>query len=273
MNRAARNKLVVENLPLVGYLVSEVWARATHLSRDDLASVGAIALITSADAFDPTLGVPFGAFARRRIVGAFADDMRSADWAPRSTRRRIKETNSVQESLTAALGRPPTVDEVASALGADRETARTAIADASRVVTTLDDVTVEHLHAEIPLPEETLLVAERLSYLTAAVNALPEKMRSIVEQVYFDDRSVKEIAAGLGTTHSAVSQLRAEAIRLIRDGMTVHYGEDTASPYVMQSRIAPANRTAYLTRLAEHAAANGTRATLGRSAAEDYAAS
>ena len=65
MNRAERNKMVVDNLPLVGYLVSEVWARATHLSRDDLASAGAVALITSAEAFDPTLGVPFGAFARR----------------------------------------------------------------------------------------------------------------------------------------------------------------------------------------------------------------
>ncbi|MET1016487.1 MAG: flagellar biosynthesis protein FliA, partial [Leifsonia flava] len=47
MNRIERNALVVENLPLVGYLVSELCGRATHLSRDDLASVGAIALITS----------------------------------------------------------------------------------------------------------------------------------------------------------------------------------------------------------------------------------
>ena len=67
MDRTARNALVVENLPLVGYLVSEVWGRATHLSRDDLASAGAVALITAAEAFDPDLGVPFGAYARRRV--------------------------------------------------------------------------------------------------------------------------------------------------------------------------------------------------------------
>ena len=270
MNRAERNKLVVENLPLVGYLVSEVWARATHLSREDLASAGAVALITSADAFDSTLGVPFGAFARRRIIGAFADDMRAADWAPRSTRTRIKQTHSVQESLTAALGRSPSVDEIAAALGVDRETAATAIADASRTVTALDDAAAETLRADVPLPEESLLVSERLGYLTAAVKALPEKMRSIVEQVYFEDRTVKEIAAELGTTHSAVSQLRAEAIRLIRDGMGVHYGDDTASAYVLQSKIAPANRSAYLARLADHAGAGLSRA---RSVATTYAAS
>ena len=77
MHSRNREELIVDNLPLVGYLVSSLCARATHLSRDDLASVGAIALITSADSFDPTLGVPFGAYARRRITGAFADEMRS----------------------------------------------------------------------------------------------------------------------------------------------------------------------------------------------------
>lgn len=251
MNRTERNALVVENLPLVGYLVSEVWARATHLSREDLASAGSVALITSAEAFDPTLGVPFGAFARRRIVGAFADEMRAGDWAPRSARRRMKETASVQETLTATLGRTPTVDEIASAMGVDRETASAALADSSRTITALDDVTADYLPADIPLPEETLLVSERLGYLRAAVAALPEKMRNVVEQVYFDDRSVKEIAAELGTTHSAVSQLRSEAIRLMRDGLETHYADAPELEYLPQSRIAATSRGAYLSRVAD----------------------
>lgn len=98
MDRSERNALVVENLPLVGYLVSEVWSRATHLSRDDLASAGSVGLIHAAEAFKPELGVPFGAFARRRILGAFADEMRSSDWASRTIRKRIKETLQVQET-------------------------------------------------------------------------------------------------------------------------------------------------------------------------------
>ena len=112
LNRVERNEMVTQHLPLVGYLVSDLCSKASHLSRDDLASAGAIALITSADSFDPDLGVPFGAFARRRILGAFADEMRASDWATRSARRRIKETMSVQETLAAALGRTPSVDEL-----------------------------------------------------------------------------------------------------------------------------------------------------------------
>ncbi|GAA3863809.1 FliA/WhiG family RNA polymerase sigma factor [Leifsonia kafniensis] len=255
MNQERRNKMVVDNLPLVGYLVSEVWAKARHLSRDDLASAGALALITSADAFNPDLGIPFGAFARRRIIGAFADEMRSVDWATRSARRRIKETLAVQETLAAHLGRTPNVDEIASALGVDRSVAAVGLADASRTLSTLDDVTAEFLVADSAMPEDTLLAAERLAYLRAAVESLPEKMRFIVEQVYFGDRSVKDVAAELGTTHSAVSQQRAEAIRLLRDGLATHYAdsESEESSYVLQSRIAPANRSAYLARLADHA--------------------
>lgn len=261
MNRTERNVLVVENLPLVGYLVSEVWAKARHLCRDDLASAGAVALITSADAFNPTLGVPFGAFARRRIIGAFADEMRSSDWATRSARRRIKETLAVQDTLAAALGRTPNVNEIADALGVDRDTAAAGLADAARTLSALDDTTAEFLVADTAMPEESLLSTERLVYLRAAIAALPEKMRAIVEQIYFDDRPVKDIAAELGTTHSAVSQMRAEAIRLLRDGLSTHYADEieTAAAYQPESRIAPARRSAYLARLADLATVGMTR--------------
>ncbi|RKR75578.1 sigma-70 family RNA polymerase sigma factor [Frondihabitans australicus] len=253
MNKIERNAMVVQNLPLVGYLVSEVCARATHLSRDDLASAGALALVQAADAFDPEQGVPFGAYARTRIMGAFADDMRSSDWASRGTRKRIKETLATQETLTAALGRTPSVDEIASSLGVDRQTAADALTDAARTVTAIDETVADQLAAEIILPEETLLEQERTCYLRAAVEALPEKMRYIVEKVYFGDSSVTEIAEELGITHSAVSQQRTEAIRLLRDALNTHYADDEATEVVYESKTAPARRAAYLSRVASGA--------------------
>lgn len=258
MNRTERNQLVVDNLPLVGYLVSETCAKATHLSRDDLASAGAVALIMSADSFNAELGVPFGAYARRRIIGAFADEMRSVDWATRTARRRIKETLAVRETLTAALGRSPKVNEIASALGVEPAVAQDALADAARTVSSLDEATTDFLATTLPSPEGSLLGAEKLKYLQAAVAALPEKMRYIVEQVYFQDRSVKDLAAELGATHSAVSQQRAEAVRLLRDGLGSHYADDDVVP-VPQSRIAPARRAAYLSTMADRTLGGITR--------------
>lgn len=249
VNVIERNALVIENLPLVGYLVSEVWARATHLSRDDLASAGAVALITSADAYNPALGIPFGAFARKRIVGAFADEMRSSDWATRGARRRIKETMAVKETLTSALGRTPSVDEIASAMGVERQEAEAALADAARVVAPLDDNIADLLIADTALPEETLLAGERLGYLKAAIESLPEKMRTIITQIYFEDRAVKDIAQELGITHSAVSQQRAEAVRLLRDGLETYYS-DSEAEHSPVSRVSSAARSAYLGRMA-----------------------
>jgi len=258
VNRTERNTLVVENLPLVGYLVSDLCARATHLSRDDLASAGAVALITAANAYDPTLGIPFGAYARTRIVGAFADEMRASDWATRSARKRIKETLSVQESLTSALGRTPTVDEIANALGVDRETAIAGLSDASRTVTAIDETTESFLVSQAASPEEVLLAGEQTAYVRAAVEALPERMRYVVEAIYFDDRTVTEVADELGITHSAVSQQRSEAIRLMREGMATHYA-DEGDPAVIEAKTSQARRSAYLARLAQHAVANVSR--------------
>lgn len=262
MNRNQRNELVLQHLPLVGYLVSELCAKATHLSRDDLASVGSIALITSAESFDSTLGVPFGAFARRRIIGAFADEMRANDWATRSARKRIKETMAVQETLRGVLGRTPTVPEIASALGVERSVVEAALADAARTLSPLDDVVVDTFAADTASPEHSVLADERVKYLRAAVTALPEKMRYVVEEIYLAGRTVKEIAAELGSTHAAVSQQRAEAIRLMRDGLAAHYADEPGKAFVPESRINAKRRNDYMSQVGNATMGGITRPAL-----------
>lgn len=253
-SRAERNRLVEANLPLVGYLAADTHARATHIPREELAAVGALALVTAADAYDPALGVPFGAYARRRILGAFADEMRSMDWASRGIRKRIKETVAVRDTLTAALGRTATVTEVATAMGSPREAVSEALSDAARTVSTIDDPAARDLVADVPLPEESALVGERREVLEHAIAALPERMRRIVLAVYIEERPVKEIAEELGVTHSAVSQQRSEAVRLLRDALDRYFAEGTVEP-VASTRISPAARDAYFGRIAEAAGA------------------
>ncbi|MFJ6001300.1 sigma-70 family RNA polymerase sigma factor [Arthrobacter sp. NPDC092385] len=249
MHSRDREELIVDNLPLVGYLVSALCARATHLSREDLASVGAIALITSADSFDPTLGVPFGAYARRRITGAFADEMRANDWAPRSVRRRIGDTLAAQGSLAASLGRTPTTDELAVTLGLSRQEVQSALDDAGRSVQTLDETVLDIVPAVDPLPEASLLADEQVRHLRAAVAHLPGRMRHIIEQVFFEGRSVTEVAGELGTTHSAVSQQKSEALRLLQDGLATHYADGADAAPGPVSRISPKRRAEYLSTL------------------------
>ncbi|WP_417554522.1 sigma-70 family RNA polymerase sigma factor [Microbacterium sp.] len=243
-----RNRLIVENLPLVGYLAAETHARATHIPREDLAAVGALALVTAADAFDASLGVPFGAYARRRILGAFADEMRSMDWASRGIRRRIKETVAVSDTLAAALGRAPSVAEIATAMATSEQEVIEALADAARSVSSLDDGRELDLVADMPLPEESAVLAERRAVLEHAVAALPERMQLIIRAVYIEERPVKDIAAELGVSHSAVSQQRSEAVRLLRDAMERYFHENGEPP--ITSRVSATVRDAFFERIA-----------------------
>ena len=243
--------MIESNLPLVGYLVAEVAGSSTHLSRDDLASAGAAALVDLVDTYDADRGVSFGSYARERIIGAMKDEMRRNDWAKRAARKQINETVAVKEALSHALGRTPTVEEVADALGVDREVAVEGLSYAERTVSTIDDFTADTLQSKALLPEESLLVSEQMAYARAAVEALPEKMRYIIEQIYYMERSVTDIAEELDVTHSAVSQQRAEAIRLLRDGMSHHYGDDSTDDYEPQARISEARRQDYLSAIGQ----------------------
>lgn len=247
MNRSTRDALVLDFLPIVGYMVSDVCGRSRYMAREDLASAGSVALVACAESYDPDLGVPFNAYARVRVRGAIADEMRRQDWASRSTRRKIKDSTAVSEALTSRLGRTPTIDELASALGVDRAEAEATLTDAARTVLSLDDVVVGLHPSSSETPEQAVLALEVTEHLREAVDALPEKMRYVVEQIYFEDRSVTELAEELGTSHVAVSQHRTEAVRLLHDGMTVHHRESAPC----KSKSSAMRLEAYLTTVSE----------------------
>jgi RNA polymerase sigma factor for flagellar operon FliA len=226
MSRSARNRLVIDNLPLVGYLANAYGDRSGLVAREDLASAGAMALIMAADTFDPERGVPFGAYARRRILGAFTDEMRARDWASRTIRTRAKGTTAVRDALSMSLGRTPTTEEIAMTLGVDTQTVVESLADASRVITSFDDdVTVQAVRSDELLPEEILEQNENARMVNLAVSALPERTRFIIQAVYFEERTVRSVADELGVSHSAISQKRAQGVRLLRETLIHHFGK------------------------------------------------
>lgn len=258
MNRTDRNNLVLENLPLVGFLVSDACAKSRYLSRDDLSSVGSIALIQCAEAYDASRGVPFTAYARIRINGAMVDEMRRQDWAPKASRRKMKNVEETSDILSVELGRTPTVDEIAGALGIEPGEAKATMADSARTVSSLDDIIAYTLPATGHTPEEAALDAEANLHLRTAVAALPERMRYVVEQVYLEDRPVKEVADELGCSHAAVSQHRSEGVRMLRDAMALLSPEP--APRTTHSRVAPERLQSYLGAVASRTAGGLTRA-------------
>lgn len=243
---------MIEHLPLVGYIVSDLCNRNTRLDRDELASAGQFALFQASRSFDPERGVAFAAYARTRIAGALADELRSQDWVSRRKRTQIKETLTVRDGLYATLGRTPTTDEMAAALGVDRATVLASLHQSASGPVALEERTDE-LVSSILGPEESTETRERDAFLRAAVSALPDRLRLIVVRLFIEDLQVKDVAEELGVTHAAVSLARAEAMRLLHEGWLRHYDREAGVP-PLPDLNPKTKRSTYLAKLAEYTA-------------------
>jgi RNA polymerase sigma factor for flagellar operon FliA len=112
------NSLVLAHLGLVKALASRLAHRVpSHIELSELISVGMMGLVEAARRYEPSRGVPFDAFARRRIQGAMVDALRELDSTPRSVRKLRRDIDSTILRLRHALRREPTGAEIARELG------------------------------------------------------------------------------------------------------------------------------------------------------------
>jgi RNA polymerase sigma factor FliA len=223
---ASEDTLVRENLALVDYAVAEVANRIPrHVNRDDLVSAAMVGLAQAARSFDPDRGIRFDRYASTRIKGALLDELRRCDWATRSVRAKARKVNAATESLTGRLGRTPTPSEVAAELGCDVADIDNVAADVHRGLVLNYDSMVSQGDGEDMLPTDNhtpdavLLDRERQTYLVDAVASLPDRLRTVVIGYFFEERPMQDLADELGVSESRISQMRAEALVLLRDGL------------------------------------------------------
>jgi RNA polymerase sigma factor FliA len=246
------DKLVREHLALVQYVVSEIVHRVpNHVSRNDLVSAGMLGLAQAARSFDAERGIAFDRFASTRIRGALLDELRGRDWASRSVRAKARGLQAANDELTNKLGRPPSPDEVARELGVEAEAVHKLVDDVHRATVLNYDSLVLEGDAESFLatsdagPEDTLLDRERKAYLVDAIEALPERLRHVVVAYFYEERSMQEIADELGVTESRISQLRSEAMALLRDGINSQLDPDALEPEARPNGRVARRKAAY----------------------------
>lgn len=255
--------LASSHLPLVAHLVRELAGRLpSHVGRDDLTSAGMLALVQAAKSFDSTRGASFASYATPRVRGALLDELRGIDWASRSVRRRARDLDQTRQHLAGALGRAATEQEVADATGMTLEEVRRNAEDVARArVTSIhasEDSDLEGLLPTAgPTPADVVEHREQLSYMTAAVAQLPERLRTVVEQYFLAERPMTEIAAELGVSESRVSQIRAEALVLMRGAMDRALG-DVEAPAEAPAGCAARRREAYYASVATAATASAS---------------
>ncbi len=237
--------LIEQHLPLVKHVVYQVAVHfPRHVDRDDLARAGALGLVEAARRYDEARGVPFERFAAQRIRGAILDAARAADWAPRSVRTLARRLEGVEQRLATELGRLPNAEEKAEALGMSiGELNKLQDRMFRSVVLALEHEVYEGADEDLTLvdvlpdgttrePLEEMEHRELHSYLNDAVELLPERHRLVVVGYFLEGRTSQDLARFLGVTESRISQLRSEALAMLKEGIQAQYQAPEAEQQV-----------------------------------------
>ncbi len=221
-DQKAYDRFIMGNLRLVLSVTQRFAGRGECM--DDLFQVGCIGLIKAVRNFDLSHGVKFSTYAVPMIIGELRRHMRdnSALRVSRSLRDTAYKALSARESLTAALSREPTIEELATELGIARSEvvlALDAIADPVSLYEPIfceggDAVYVMDQVADPIDTEQNWL--EELS-IRDSIAKLPDREKRILALRFFEGKTQVEVAEIVGISQAQVSRLEKNAIEQIKD--------------------------------------------------------
>ncbi len=222
-----RESATEENLSLVRFLARQLHARLPqHVELDDLVSAGTVGLLDAVKRFDGEKKTQFRSYAQYRIRGAMMDSLRAADWSPRTLRRQARLIEQAKQTLAAQGLQAPDDQQTADQMGVPLATYRQLVSDLKRLElgslqTERHEDAGEQVIDSVPAPasEDPLfrcLQGETWETLKAAIEALPEKERLVLNLYYYEELTMKEISEVLGVVGSRVSQLHASAVQRLR---------------------------------------------------------
>jgi RNA polymerase sigma-B factor len=217
-------EIVVRFEPLARSVARRYQARGEPL--EDLTQVAMVGLLKAIARFDPDRGFAFTSFATPTMLGELKRYFRDSGWAvhvPRGVKERALEVASVTDQLSVKLGRSPSLEELAEALGATEEQTLEAIeAYHARHAAPLEagsddeEAGVPALAAVLGAEDARLEQAEYLTMIAKGVETLSESHRLILYLRFGRDLTQSEIASRIGASQMQVSRLLRAAIEKIR---------------------------------------------------------
>ena len=222
----ARQALIEGNLRLVLSVIQRFDKRGE--SPDDLFQVGCIGLIKAISNFDPDKQVRFSTYGVPMIAGEVRRYLRdnSAIRVSRSIRDVAYRVLQCKESLTTAMGRDPTLEEIAKELDLSTEDVSQALDAVSAPVSLYDPVysdggdplTVMDQVRDTKNTDEQWM--ERIT-LRNAYASLGEREKQILSLRFVGGKTQMEVAGSLGISQAQVSRLEKSAIGAMRKSISI----------------------------------------------------
>ncbi len=222
------NDIVVKHVPLVKRIAYHLMSRLPpSVQADDLIQAGMIGLLEAARNYDANQGASFETYAGIRVRGAMLDEIRKADWAPRSVHRKARQLAAVVSEIENRTGRDARDHEVAEELGITLREYHKMLQDASGYrVLSFDDMTSEGdgisagISDHLPGPQENIQKADFKRSLAKAIAGLPERESMVITLYYDEELNLREIGSVLGVSESRVSQIHSQALIRLQSRMS-----------------------------------------------------
>lgn len=216
-----RNAVVCSNMGLVHTCAKRFRGRGVEY--DDLVQAGCVGLIKAADGFEPERGLKFSTYAVPLILGEIKRLFR--DGGAIKISRPLKELSlratRERDRLAVNLGREPTVQELADALGIEPSEAAMAISASLpplSLTRTGDEDDTEQIDLPTASPEEQ--ITDRLA-LQQLLTQLEPRDRQLIELRYVARRTQQATAEQLGMTQVQVSRRERVLLLALREKLTV----------------------------------------------------
>ncbi len=223
-----RDQLIVSYAPIVKFVAGRVASGLPQtVEQADLVSYGMFGLIDAVERFDPGRGFKFETFAIPRIKGAMLDELRAADWVPRSIRAKAKAVQRALGKLENELGRSPSDQELAEELEYSVDELHSLLRSVSLGGIAALDETISGergdsvtLGNSVPTddlgPWGHLEIDEMRKFLAGSINGMPDREKTVLTLYYYESLTLADIGKVLGVTESRVSQIHTKAVLHLR---------------------------------------------------------
>jgi RNA polymerase sigma factor for flagellar operon FliA len=230
--RCQRSADLLSHKPLVRQIARRIRARLPpSVGLDELEQAGLIGLNEALSRFEEGRGSTFESYAARRIEGSMLDALRAMDALPRELRSRMRRLRDAVQRLEHRLGRAPRAQEVANELGWTLDAFHRCMIDAGALGQRAGDPALDEIDGEADAAEphgetesgeaqndplRSLQQRQRHAALNAAFDALEEAERYVMESIYKNDMSLRDIGQVLGVSESRVSRMSTEIVAKLR---------------------------------------------------------
>ena len=225
-DHAARDALIERLMPLARQLAMRY--RRSNEPTDDLLQVASLGLVKAIDRFDPARGNAISTFAVPTILGELRRHFRDYTWSMRVSRdiqERVLLVERESSRLASALGRSPSIAEIAADLRLSHEEVLEAMDAAGAYQSASLEEQLDRSNDEqggalldvLGVDDERFALVEDAAAVDDAFIVLDDRERRIIHMRFMQDMTQSEVADVLGISQMHVSRLLRRALARLRE--------------------------------------------------------